>query len=139
MAKQKKGVEERGFRKVPGDLNLWPGSDNPAKGMQLTCLVTHVNLSGPFGLQVKVCGADGTIYTLASHKVLQGRLESIPGGLRPMRTVLRITFTGKEKSKKWPTPMLVYDVEYADRVADEMVDLFARVVSEDRPSDDVPF
>lgn len=136
MPRQKKeAVDERGFRKVPGDLNLWPTSDEPAKGTQLTCLVTHVNMSGPFGLQVKVCDVEGTIYTLASHKVLQGRLESIPGGLRPMQTVLRVTFTGKEKSKKWPTPMLMYDVEYADRVKDGMADLFSNIV----PDDGVPF
>lgn len=120
---------KRGFRKVPSDLNLWPpGDSDPPKGTQLTCLVSHVNPAGPFGLQVKVCDPEGTIWTLASHKVLQGRLESVPGGLRPMQTVLRITYTGTEKAKKWPTPMQMYDLEYADRVGDGMIDLFAKVV-----------
>lgn len=130
MAEKKKDVSrERGFKKVPSDLNLWPpGKTAPPKGTQLTCLVAHVKLDGPFGLQVKVCDPDGEIWTLASHKVLQGRLESVPGGLRPMQTVLRITYTGTTKAKKWPTPMEMYDLEYADRVGDGMIDLFAKVV-----------
>ena len=131
MAKPKSGAgapAERGFKKVAGDLNLWPADDNPPKGAQITCLVVNKKLDGPYGLQVKVATPEGTVHTLASHKVLQGRLESVPGGLRPMQTVLRITFTGKERGKKWPTPMLLYDVEYADRVADGMIDLFAAVV-----------
>ena len=129
MARKPKGAPaERGFKKVPGDLNLWPADDNPPKGAQITGLVTSKKLDGPYGLQVKIVDPEGTLFTLASHKVLQGRLESVPGGLRPMQTVLRITFTGKERGKKWPTPMLMYDVEYADRVADGMIDLFAAVV-----------
>lgn len=108
-----------GFKEVPSDLNLWPADDDPAVGDELTGLVTHVNPAGPFGLQVKVMDASGTIFTLASHKVLQGRLESVPGGLRPLKTVLRVTFTGKEKGKKWPTPMLVYRVQYAERKSGE--------------------
>jgi hypothetical protein len=126
MAKQK--PVEQGFKKVANDLNLWPSDDNPPKGSQLVGLVSAVKLDGPFGLQVKVCDPTGNVFTLASHKVLQGRLESVPGGLRPMQTVLRITFTGKEKAKKWPTPMCMYDVEYADRVKDGMIDLFAGIV-----------
>lgn len=104
------------FKDVPSDLNLWPADDNPEKGSTLVGLVTRVDPAGPYGLQVKVIDPGGMIYTLASHKVLQGRLESVPGGLRPLQTVLKITFTGKEKAKKWPTPMLMYDVAWAERV-----------------------
>jgi hypothetical protein len=128
MAKRESQAKEsRGFKKVPSELNIWPPKNSP-KGTQTVGLVSHVNPSGPFGLQVKIMTPTGEILTLASHKVLQGRLESVPGGLRPMFTVLRITFTGTEKSKKWPTPMDMYDLEYADRVKDGMIDLFGDVV-----------
>ena len=108
------------FRPVPSDLNLWPpGEEEPPKGTTLVGLVSHVTLAGQYGLQVKVVDPGGVIWTLASHKVLQGRLESVPGGLRPLKTVVKITFVGTEKSKKWPTPMRMYDVEYADRIPGE--------------------
>lgn len=108
------------WKTVPSDLNLW---EPQRKGEQLIGLVTQVTPHGKFGLQVKVMEIDGTIKTLPSHKVLQGRLESVPGGLKPMRTALRITYEGQGKSANYATPMELYTVDYRDREATDLWDV----------------
>jgi hypothetical protein len=113
-------AKDSGWKHVPGDLNLW---EPKAKGDALVCLVTGVNPNGKFGLQVKAMTPDGVIYTLPSHKVLQGRLEAVPGGLKPMRTALRITYDGKVKGEKYPTPTEMYSVEYRALQADDLWDV----------------
>lgn len=133
--------EQDGFSKVAGDLNLWPADDDPTPGQKLLGVVTSVNPAGPYGLQVKLMTPKGEVFTLASHKVLQGRLESIPGGLKVWKpgedgTVLRVVFTGKEKSKKYGKMMLMYEVSHAKLLDERIKPLFLEC---DLINDGVPF
>lgn len=125
MAPRRKESEPAtAWKTVPSDLNLW---EPKTKGQELVGLVTQVNPAGKFGLQVKIMEPDGTIYTLPSHKVLQGRLESVPGGLRPLKTCLRVVYDGREKSANYQTPMEMYTVQYRERGADDLWDVPAEV------------
>ena len=103
-------TEKKKWKRVPSDLNLWQPK---AKNDSIEGLVTQVLPEGKFGLQVKIVDGNGEIFTLPAHKVLQGRLGSVPG-LRANALILKVTYTGTEKSKNWPTPMEMYDVDYRD-------------------------
>jgi len=108
----------QGWTKAPDDLNLW----KPKKaGEQLEGLAISVNPSGPFGLQIKVQTTDGKVVTLPSHKVLQSRFESVLPHIIPGRTMVRVTFDGRKKSAKWPTPMEMYSVEYRSKTGEDDV------------------
>jgi len=134
----RKGQETSGgFRKVATELNLWPeDTSNPREGDTLTGLVLSKKLDGQFGLQVKVLEPDGTIRTLAAHKVLSSMLENVPGGLVPGVTVLRVTVGGRKMSKKYKKEMTMYELEYRARTSE---DVFEGLDGLTGPGEDVPF
>lgn len=119
MAKQQTETAG-GFKKVPAELNIWKPDK---KGANITLLVTSVEHEAKFGFQVKGMDTGGTIFTLPSQKVLESMLKDVPGGLTPLKTVLRVTYLGEKKGEKWPTPMKLYDVEYRERGADDLWNL----------------
>lgn len=133
-AKKKEPVSIKGWKPVPSDLNLWPPTKDPRKGLELVCLVKSVELGvkigkgGQTSTRIKVLEPDGTLWTLKAHKVLIGRVENTPIGLKPFLTALRITYDGREKGDQ-PQPMEMYSVEYDSRVENPaLMELFSAVV-----------
>ena len=130
----KDAVPTKGWKPVPSDLNLWPPTKDPRKGLELVCLVKSVELGVKIGkgggtsTRIKVLEPDGTLWTLKAHKVLIGRVENTPIGLKPFITALRITYDGREKGDQ-PQPMEMYSVEYDSRTENpDLMELFSGVV-----------
>lgn len=130
MAKPKfKTPASDGFQVVSSDLNIWNREWDKAKpGKLVVGLVIGVDPNATIGedrkqtLRVEIETPDGEQFTLPAHAVLVGRLKrlySMPGGLVPYTTVLRVKYEGTEKSR-FKTPMQMYELAYRQRTADDI-------------------